>query len=103
MNEDRPRQTAPAGMRPARRQRHVVRDDHHLDRNALGTGDLRRKPEVQPVPGIVFDDKQYPRRACHGPNGIENGIGGGRGEDLSRYGGAEHAWPDIAAVGRFVP
>ena len=81
----------------------VVGDDHHLDRDALGPGHLGGQAEVEAVAGVVLDDQQAARRAGDGADGGQDGVGGGRGEDVAGDRGREHAAADVAGVGRLVP
>ena len=57
------------------RQRHIVVDNDHADIQPEGPRPLRRKPEVQPVAGVVLDDQQAARGAGHrqypGKHGID--------------------------------
>ena len=62
VHQHRAGQPAPAGARRGG-QRHVVGHHHHLDRDALGAGQLGGQPEVEPVAGVVLDDQQHPAGA----------------------------------------
>lgn len=83
-------------------QRDIVGDDRHLDLEALGAGPLGREAEIQPVAGIVLDDEQAAGRAGGGADAGEHRLDAGRGEDLARDRGGQHAGPDEAGMARLM-
>ena len=101
--DDQRRAGAPPARRPRRvLHRHVVVDQHGLHRDALVGGELGGHLEVHHVAGVVLDDVQHAGAAVDGLRGGEHLVGHGRGEDLARAGGVEHARADEAAVQRLV-
>ena len=85
VDEDRPGQAATAGVCSAiAGQRHVVGDDHDLDRNPLGPRQLGGQAEVEAVAGVVLDDQERPGGPGDGPDRGEHGVGARRGEHVPR-------------------
>ncbi|CAJ3750253.1 Uncharacterised protein [Burkholderia pseudomallei] len=85
-----------------RAQRHVVRDDDDLDRNAVRARELGRETEIEAVARVVLHDEQRAVRARRRANRGEHRVGGRRREDFAAHGRAQHSRADIAAMRRLV-
>ena len=83
-------------------QRDVVRNDHHLDLDALGARDLGGEAEIEAVARVVLDDQQHARGTRYGTDCIEHGVRRRRGEHFTGHRCAEHARADVARVCRFM-
>ena len=75
-------------------QRHIVVYDDHADVQSEGTRPLRRKPEVQPVAGVVLDDQQAARAAGHRKYPGKHGIDRRRSKHVAADSRGEHAPSD---------
>ncbi len=80
----------------------IVRDNHHLNLQAVAFGFLRREAEVEAVPGVVFDYQQAATIAGDGDDGVKHGVDAGGGEHVSADGGGEHPFADEAGVSGLV-
>ena len=73
----------------------VVIGDDGLD---VATRHLARHVEVHDVAFVVLDDEQDARTGIHGLCRGDHLVGRGRGEDLARTGGIEHAMANEARM-----
>ena len=102
VHQHRAGQATPAGARPGG-QRHVVGDHHHRDVDALGAGQLRGQPEVEPVAGVVLHDQQHPAGRGDRADRVQHRVHRRRREDLAGDRAGQHAGADVPGVGRLVP
>ena len=102
MDQDSAGDAAPPLLRHRVAQRDIVRDDGDLGRDAAGPRDFCCQAEIEPVARIVLDDEECARRPGGGADGSQYRIDGGRGEDVARDRGVQHAGPDIAGMGRLM-
>ena len=82
--------------------RDVVGDDHGLDVDPFGLGQLGRELEVHDVAGVVLDDVQHAGTAVDRLGGGQHLVRDGRREDGTRAGRVEHPSPDEPAMHRLV-
>ena len=77
---------------------HVIVDDDGGDRDVLHVGQLGRRLEVEDIAGVVLDDVQDAGPVVCGLRGLQDRVGGGRGEHGSRDCRVEHPEADEACV-----
>jgi hypothetical protein len=97
------RDAAPLASGDSVAQGHVVGDNDNPRRDSLGARKLGREAEIEPVPGVVLDDQHGAARARRMADSGQHRIDAGRGEDIAHDRRCQHALPDIAAMGGFVP
>ena len=81
---------------------HVVVDDDRGDLDVLHVGQLGGGLEVEDVARVVLDDVQDARAVVGCLRGLQDRVGGGRGEHRAGNGRIQHAFSDEAGVEGFV-
>ena len=80
----------------------VVVDDDRGDGDVLHVGQLGGGLKVEDVARVVLDDVQDTGAVVGGLRGLQDRVGGGRGEDRAGHGRIQHAFADESRVQRLV-
>ena len=118
VNEHRARDTSlrrRGGGRGGRgRMRDVVPDDYHLRPDSVfGFRELGGEPEVQAVPGVIFDDQEAASRRGDDAAALGDGVRRDDGlknrrsvrgcENIAADGARDHSFANVASMRRLVP